>query len=75
MSNEMTLFKSGAQLPDYIREADDFTKRIAGGTSYKSISIKGGVWRMMEGANEIARNEDRAMNFRSEEHTSELQSH
>ena len=45
------------------RSADDFTKRIAGGTSYKSISIKGGVWRMMEGANEIARNEDRAMNF------------
>lgn len=64
MANEMTLFKSGAALPDYLREADDFTKRLAGGgQATKSISIKGGVWRLMEGSNEIAKNEDRAMNF------------
>lgn len=64
MTTEMTLFKSGASLPDYLREPDDFTKRLAGGgVAVKSISIKGGVWRMMEGANELAKNEERAMNF------------
>lgn len=64
MATEMILFKSGATLPDYLREPDDFTKRLAGGgPAVKSISIKGGVWRMMEGSDELARNEDRAMNF------------
>lgn len=64
MANEMTLFKSGAALPDHLREMDDFTKRIAGsGPVAKSISIEGGVWRMMEGTTELAKNEDRAMNF------------
>lgn len=62
--SEITLFKSGAALPDYLRgEADDFTKRIAGGTQGKSISIEGGVWRLNVGGEEIAKNEDRAMNF------------
>jgi hypothetical protein len=62
--SEMTLFKSGAVLPDYLRGgADEFTKRLAGGTSGKTISIKGGVWRMMSGGEEVARNEERAMNF------------
>jgi len=64
MSTEMTLFKSGATLPDYLREPDDFTRRLAGGgAAVKSISIEGGVWRMMEGSNELAKNEERAMNF------------
>lgn len=64
MANEMALFKSGAQLPDYLREGpDDFTKQVAGGNSGKSVSIKGGVWRMIIGGEEIARNEDRGMNF------------
>jgi hypothetical protein len=62
--SDITLFKSGAALPDYLRgEADDFTKRIAGGTQGKSISIEGGVWRLNVGGEEIAKNEDRAMNF------------
>lgn len=63
MSN-VTLFNSGASLPDYLRNPeDDITKSLAGQSNAKSISIKGGVWRMVAGGEEIARNEDRAMNF------------
>jgi len=64
MSNNISLFKQGnVALPDYLREADELTKSLAGGTSGKQISIKGGVWRMMVGGEEVAKNEDRAMNF------------
>lgn len=60
----LTLFKQGnIALPDYLREADDITKNLAGGSGGKQISIKGGVWRMLVGGEEIAKNEDRAMNF------------
>ena len=63
MSN-MTLFKSGSVIPDYLREAADATtKDIAGSSGGKTISIKGGVWRMVVGGEEVAKNEDRAMNF------------
>lgn len=63
MSN-ITLFKQGnIALPDYLREADDITKNLAGGSGGKQISIKGGVWRMLVGGEEVAKNEDRAMNF------------
>lgn len=58
----LTLFNSGASLPDYLRNEDDITKSLAGQSNSKSISIKGGVWRMVSGGEEIARNEDRAMN-------------
>jgi hypothetical protein len=60
----MTLFKSGSVIPDYLREAADATtKDIAGSSGGKSISIKGGVWRMVVGGEEVAKNEERAMNF------------
>ena len=63
MSN-MTLFKSGSVIPDYLREASDATTRdIAGSSGGKAISIKGGVWRMIVGGEEVAKNEERAMNF------------
>jgi len=63
MSN-LTLFSSGAALPDYLRDAaDSTTKDIAGSSGGKQISIKGGVWRMVVGGEEVAKNEDRAMNF------------
>lgn len=63
MSN-LTLFTSGAALPDYLRDvADSTTKDIAGSSGGKQISIKGGVWRMVVGGEEVAKNEDRAMNF------------
>lgn len=63
--SDITLFKqAGATLPDYIRaDADDFTRKMAGAPTGKSISIEGGVWRMIVGGEEIAKNEDRAMNF------------
>ena len=63
MSN-MTLFKSGSVIPDYLREvADATTKDIAGSSGGKQISIKGGVWRMVVGGEEVAKNEERAMNM------------
>jgi hypothetical protein len=61
--SELTLFKSGAMLPDYLRsEPDEMTKRLAGGSAGKSISTEGGVFRMIVGGDEIAKNEDRSMN-------------
>jgi len=63
MSN-MTLFKSGSVIPDYLREASDATtKDIAGSSGGKQISIKGGVWRMVVGGEEVAKNEERSMNI------------
>jgi hypothetical protein len=65
MSN-MTLFK-GSNLPSRLKnqELDEVTKSLmggGGGSSYKRISIKGNVFRMVSGGKEIATNEDRAMN-------------
>lgn len=63
MSN-ISLFKSGSIVPDYLREAaDPTTKDIAGSSGGKQISIKGGVWRMVVGGEEVAKNEDRSMNL------------
>lgn len=65
MSN-MTLFK-GSNLPSRLKnqELDEVTKSLmggSGGSSFKRISIKGNVFRMVAGGKEIATNEDRAMN-------------
>jgi len=63
MSN-ITLFTSGSVIPDYLRDASDSTtKELAGGSGGKQISIKGGVWRMMIGGEEVAKNEERSMNL------------
>lgn len=65
MSN-ITLFNSGAALPSYLKniELDEATKNLAGNTSSggKRISIKGGVFRMLVNGEEVATNEERAMN-------------
>jgi hypothetical protein len=62
--SEITLFKSGAFLPDYLRgEPDELTKRLAGSAGTKTISTEGGVFRMMVGGEEVAKNEDRGMNI------------
>lgn len=64
MSNEMSLFNGG--LPAHLRgvELDDTTKALMGGAggTYKRISIKGSVFRMIVDGKEVAKNEDRAMN-------------
>lgn len=65
MSKEVALF-DGSNLPSYLRtrEVDDVTKSLmgSGGGGVKRISIKGGVWRMMSGGKEVAKNEERSMN-------------
>lgn len=63
MSN-ITLFQS-SNLPDYLKEIelDDLTKSLAGNTTTKRISIRGGVFRLMVSGEEVAKNEGRAMNI------------
>jgi hypothetical protein len=60
MSN-ITLFEGSNTIPAYLREGDSFTNTNANVSSGKTISIKGGVWRMMVNGKEVARNEDRSM--------------
>lgn len=63
MSN-LTLFQQ--DLPDYLREVevDDMTKALAGGgAGSKRISVRGGVFRLIVNGEEIAKNENRAMNI------------
>jgi hypothetical protein len=62
--SEMTLFQQG--LPDYLKEVelDDMTKALSGGGAQsKRISVRGGVFRLMVGNKEVAKNENRAMNI------------
>lgn len=62
--SELTLFKGG--VPSFLKgvELDETTKSLmGGGSSIKRISIKGNVFRMMANGEEVATNEDRAMNI------------
>lgn len=63
MSTTLAIFKNG--LPSFLRgvELDETTKALAGGGGGKRISIKGGVFRMIANGEEVATNEDRAMNI------------
>jgi hypothetical protein len=61
--SDLTIFSQN--LPAHLRtlELDDTTKSLmGGGGGVKRISIKGGVFRMIVSGEEVARNEDRAMN-------------
>lgn len=60
--SDLTLFKGG--LPAYLKNItlDEDTKAVAGSAGSKRISIKGNVFRMIVNGEEIAVNEDRAMN-------------
>lgn len=62
--SDLTLFANG--LPAHLRNAglDETTKALMGGTggTYKRISIRGSVFRMIVNGQELAKNEDRAMN-------------
>jgi hypothetical protein len=64
MANDLALFKSG--VPAYLKNVglDDTTRALlGGGASGKRISIRGGVFRMIANGEEVAVNEDRAMNI------------
>jgi hypothetical protein len=66
MSDLPSLFKDGGNLPTYLKqqEVDAVTKALTGGGgNTKRISVKGGVFRMMAGGEEVAQNDDRAMNI------------
>lgn len=60
--SELAIFKGG--LPAYLKNValDEDTKAVAGNSGNKRISIKGNVFRMIVNGEEIAVNEDRAMN-------------
>lgn len=64
MSNQVALFEGINQLPAHLQnyELDEATKKLAGGGGGLRISIRGGVWRLLDGGEEIGRNEDRAIN-------------
>lgn len=65
--SDVTLFKGGIPAHLQKRELDDATKALMGAQSGetpvgKRISIKAGVFRMIVDGEEVAQNEDRAMN-------------
>lgn len=63
MANDLELFKDNANLPDYIKNVKsnlaDATFKGTGNA--KSISIEGGVWRLMNGTEQISKNENRSI--------------
>jgi len=64
MSKEIGLFEDAANVPAHLKggELSDAAKALGGGGgSLKWISIKGSVFRMMVGDQEVATNEDRSM--------------
>lgn len=65
MANEISLFNSNTDVDlSYLKGIDDpLTKQLAGGGSSKRISIRGGVFRMMVGGQEVAKSPDRHLNI------------
>jgi len=64
MSNQVALFEGGSlTIPAYLRgELDASTKSLMGNFDGKRISIEGGVFRMIVGGKEVAKNDERSMN-------------
>ena len=62
--SEMSLFQNGSALPAHLQrgELSETTRALMGGSLGKRISIEGGVYRLIVGGQEVAVNEDRAMN-------------
>lgn len=66
MANDMSLFTTGAAIPAHFakRELSATTKALMGGSSdARRISVRGGIFRLLVGGQEVAKNEDRAMNI------------
>lgn len=65
MSNEMSLFSNGAAIPAHLqrREVNEATKALMGGSGGRRLSIRGNIFRMIVGGQEVAKNDARAMNI------------
>jgi len=68
MANDVALFEGMANVPAHLQggELSETAKALGGaggGQSLKRVSIRGGVFRMMVGSQEVATNEDRGMNM------------
>ena len=66
MANEMSLFTTGASIPAHIAkiELSETTNALMGGSSdARRISVRGNIFRLTVGGQEVAKNEDRAMNI------------
>lgn len=63
--SELSIFKNGASVPAHFKntELSETTKALMGSAENRRISIKGGIFRMIVGSQEVAKNEDRAMNI------------
>lgn len=63
MSTELSLFQN--DLPDFLKnsEPDALTKALAGNTSNKRISIRGNVFRMVVGGEEVRKSDSRSLQF------------
>lgn len=59
----IALFQDGSALPAFLTSgADDLAKMLSGGSSGRSISIKGGTFRLVVGGEEVAKKDERFMN-------------
>jgi hypothetical protein len=65
MSTEMSIFKNGGSIPAHLQrtELSATTRALMGGSDSRRISVKGNIFRMVVNGQEIAKNEDRAMNI------------
>ena len=65
MSNEISIFKNGGGIPAHLQRAElsATTLALMGSTESRRISVRGNIFRMVVNGQEIAKNEDRAMNI------------
>lgn len=64
MANEMGLFTSGVAIPAHIlkKELSETTKALIGTSDARRIAIRGNIFRLYVGGQEVAKNDERAMN-------------
>jgi hypothetical protein len=63
MTTQLSLFQQ--ELPDFLKSAEPnaLTKSLAGNTANKKISIRGNVFRMVVGGEEIRKSDSRSLQF------------
>lgn len=77
MSNVTLFDNKNMVVPAHLRNVgvDDMTKSLIGGTSVKQLSIRGKVWRMISGGQEVASSETSTLNVvfvAASEHTNRM---